>query len=428
MKLFVFFLFLTITLNTFSSCLEYGIDSSSENKEKEQTDHSNTDPTDSADNDYIQDISSNKYQFENEIEISEGSTQAKKVNPKEREQGLVKLARIKKGTKRQVVLITGEQNTKVSYINLSERLGIDSEELYDYVRSDNLKRIKELGTQDQDGEILVSGLIPPVDGKDVHICAGLNYRSHQTEMLMANKVLIFPKMGKPTAAYSDVYLKNRKMFDYELEIGVYVPIDIQKETDLADIPFGFFLANDLTERDVQVRKFQKGTAAGFALSKSFEGSLPIGPYVVFPIDRKAFLNALTLELKLNGKVRQQSHSSLLVSNVDELIKNTFNVERDWEGPNGRVKLIPGDTIAKGTLILTGTPGGTIFQVLKTSQKIQYAFSYFLKAKFLNDLSMVDSIKEEWIRSEISSGKYLKNGDIVEATISELGTQKLKIVE
>jgi len=95
--------------------------------------------------------------------------------------------------------------------------------------------------------------------------------------------------------------------------------------------FGYTCANDVTARDLQATDGQWGRAKGF------DTFCPLGPW----IDTDADPADLAVRCTVNGEVRQDSTTGLLVRGVPELVAWISNV----------MTLLPGD------VILTGTPAG-----------------------------------------------------------------------
>ena len=87
----------------------------------------------------------------------------------------------------------------------------------------------------------------------------------------------------------------------------------------------------MTARDLQPKDGQ------WTISKSFDGFLPLGPWIVTDLDP----SALSVRARLAGAVKQSSNTSNLIFSVPYLIEYLSAV----------MTLEPGD------LILTGTPSG-----------------------------------------------------------------------
>ena len=98
-----------------------------------------------------------------------------------------------------------------------------------------------------------------------------------------------------------------------------------------EVIFGYTCANDVTARDLQAKDGQ------WTRAKGFDTFCPLGPWIETELDPAD----LELTTRLNGEVRQQSRTSLLVHHVPALVAFVSQV----------MTLLPGD------VLLTGTPGG-----------------------------------------------------------------------
>ena len=184
------------------------------------------------------------------------------------------------------------------------------------------------------------GLCVPQPGKI--ICIGLNYRRHAIEagLTLTATPLIFAKFnntlvssGQPVALPT-----TAQEYDYEAELGVVigrraVKVDV---ADALDYVWGYCNCNDLTARELQARTSQ------FTLGKTLDGFLPVGPELVSG-DEVGDPQNLTIQLWLNGELRQDANTSDMVFGVSELISYISQY----------LPLEPGDFIA------TGTPSGVI---------------------------------------------------------------------
>jgi 2-keto-4-pentenoate hydratase/2-oxohepta-3-ene-1,7-dioic acid hydratase in catechol pathway len=105
--------------------------------------------------------------------------------------------------------------------------------------------------------------------------------------------------------------------DYELELAV-----VLKKTgkhfsaeQARDYVGGYVIFNDITARDIQRREMKSGV---FSFCKGIDTFCPLGPHIV-TADEIPNANALSMELRVNGKVRQNSHSSKMSVTVPEII-------------------------------------------------------------------------------------------------------------
>ena len=179
------------------------------------------------------------------------------------------------------------------------------------------------------------------------ICLGMNYRDHLTEA--ANYDSAFAKERPVTVYFSKrvsqavapegfierhADLTNR--LDYENELAVIIGKSAKnvKAADAADYIFGYTIVNDVSAREVQTSHKQ------FYFGKSLDGFTPIGPCIT-TADEIDFPPSLTLTTQVNGELRQNSNTELLLNSIAEIIE----------------ELSSGMTLLPGTIIATGTPAG-----------------------------------------------------------------------
>ena len=205
------------------------------------------------------------------------------------------------------------------------------------------------------------------------ICLGMNYRDHLTEA--ANYDSAFAKERPVTVYFSKrvsqavapegfierhADLTNR--LDYENELAVIIGKSAKnvKAADAADYIFGYTIVNDVSAREVQTSHKQ------FYFGKGLDGFTPMGPCIT-TADEIAFPPALTLTTRVNGELRQNSNTELLLNSIAEIIQ----------------ELSSGMTLLPGTIIATGTPAG--------------------------------------VGMGFDPPKFLKSGDVVECSIEGIGT-------
>ena len=140
-----------------------------------------------------------------------------------------------------------------------------------------------------------------------------------------------------------------------------------KENESIDHIFGYCLVNDLSEREWQIEKMGQWTKG-----KSHDTYGPIGPYIVTP-DEIDNINNLNLSLDVNGQRMQTGNTSKMIFNVNYIVSYLSKF----------MSLQPGD------LITTGTPPG-----VGMGKKPQV---------------------------------FLKEGDIVNLSIDNLGEQKARVI-
>jgi len=140
--------------------------------------------------------------------------------------------------------------------------------------------------------------------------------------------------------------------DWELELGVVIgkrTHHVSPEQAMAHVA-GFVVVNDVTAREHIFRRDGSALGADWLSGKCFPTFLPFGPmivprqFVVDPYD-------LTIRLSVNGKVYQDE------STADMMI----NIERQVAYLSDRVVLSPGDVICTGSPYGNGSAFGVYLQ-------------------------------------------------------------------
>ncbi|OKP82394.1 5-carboxymethyl-2-hydroxymuconate isomerase [Paenibacillus sp. P3E] len=174
------------------------------------------------------------------------------------------------------------------------------------------------------------------------ICIGLNYRRHaeETGMPLPEYPILFSKFTNSLAGHGmEVPLPGTtQKVDYEAELGIVIGRTAKNvsEEEALDAVFGYFAANDLSARDLQTRTSQ------WLAGKSCDRFAPAGPYVVTK-DEVENPGLLRIRSSVNGEVRQDSNTSDMIFNCQQIISYI----------SGCMTLTPGD------IILTGTPEGVV---------------------------------------------------------------------
>jgi len=118
--------------------------------------------------------------------------------------------------------------------------------------------------------------------------------------------------------------------------------DVSKEEAL-DYVAAWTVGNDLSSRKLQSDPSLAGRIPQFGFSKGFDSFAPLGPCLVAS-ELIGDPSALHLTTTINGEVRQDESVSDLLFDCAYLISY----------------LSQGTTLQKGSVIMTGTPGGTCF--------------------------------------------------------------------
>ncbi|KAL6366159.1 hypothetical protein LRP88_00256 [Fusarium phalaenopsidis] len=211
-------------------------------------------------------------------------------------------------------------------------------------------------------------------------CIGLNYIKHIKEggRTPPPYPSVFIKPATCVTGFNDDVpipkIAQDGTVDYEGELGIVIGKtgkNIPKESALSHIA-GYVVSNDVSARAWQRDPKKAGGVPQWCFSKGFDKFAPLGPLLVSPA---VVGNASTLNLRttVNGEERQNSDTGDLLFGVEEIV--SF--------------ISQGTTLEAGTVVLTGTPSGVAM-----------------------------GMKEP---------KYLNDGDIVEVSITGLGSVRNKMV-
>jgi 2-keto-4-pentenoate hydratase/2-oxohepta-3-ene-1,7-dioic acid hydratase in catechol pathway len=181
--------------------------------------------------------------------------------------------------------------------------------------------------------------LAPVPDPGKIACVGLNYHDHAEEQNedVPAKPMLFGKSStavtNPDAAI--VHPDDVDQVDYEVELAIVVGRTAKNvdASDAADYVAGYTVLNDVSARDAQFEDEQ------FFRGKSYDTFAPMGPELV--TEDGLDPNALDVELRVNGEVKQSSNTEQFIFDVYEVLEYLSNV----------MTLEPGDVIS------TGTPGG-----------------------------------------------------------------------
>ncbi|MEB2870766.1 fumarylacetoacetate hydrolase family protein [Pseudomonas rhizosphaerae] len=189
-----------------------------------------------------------------------------------------------------------------------------------------------------------------IDGTRIHfplgkvVCIGRNYAEHAKELdnPIPTEPLLFIKPSSCVVPLQDTFSipTDRGAVHYEAEIAVLLGKSLSTRPsaeEVIDAISGFAPALDLTLRDVQSRLREKGLP--WEIAKSFDGAAVIAPFV--SASSFADLTDIPVRLTINGEVRQDGNSSLMLNPIVPMIQYMA----------GCFSLQAGD------VILTGTPAG-----------------------------------------------------------------------
>lgn len=196
-------------------------------------------------------------------------------------------------------------------------------------------------------------LAPIVPHRNI-FCVGRNYAEHAAEFAASGfdatgsadgqyvpeHPVVFTKPAATVIATDDPidpHTDLTSMLDYEGEIGVIIGKRASKvsKEDALDCVWGYTLINDMTARDLQRDHKQ------WFVGKSLDTFCPLGPWAVTADEID--ITDTTLQTRVNGEIRQDTNTSLLIFDVPTII----------ESLTAGITLEPGDVIATGTPVGVG---------------------------------------------------------------------------
>jgi 2-keto-4-pentenoate hydratase/2-oxohepta-3-ene-1,7-dioic acid hydratase in catechol pathway len=189
-----------------------------------------------------------------------------------------------------------------------------------------------------------------VDGTRIHfpvgkvVCIGRNYAEHAKELNnpVPTEPLLFIKPGSCVVPLEGGFKipAERGSVHYEAEIAVLLGKPLSNtptEEEVLDAISGFAPALDLTLRDVQAKLKEKGLP--WEIAKSFDGACVIAPFV--GAGTFADLADINIRLTINGEVRQDGNSQLMLNPIVPMIQH----------------MAANFSLQAGDVIMTGTPAG-----------------------------------------------------------------------
>jgi 2-keto-4-pentenoate hydratase/2-oxohepta-3-ene-1,7-dioic acid hydratase in catechol pathway len=223
-------------------------------------------------------------------------------------------------------------------------------------------------------------LRPPIVPKKFFHTAG-NFREHEEESKQVgwtHKIapwIVFFQNVDALIGQDDPIIYPEHLteeLDYELELAVVIGKAGKHfgPEEAAEYVAGYVVFNDITARDIQRREMESGV---FSFCKAIDTFCPLGPWIV-TADEIADPHDLAMKLRVNGEVRQRSHSGRMSVTIPEIVAHY--------SPLG---------YSAGDVLSTGTVSGV--------------------AGFSPDAASL----------------YLKPGDVVEAEIDSIGVLRNPVI-
>jgi len=211
----------------------------------------------------------------------------------------------------------------------------------DTLNFETLEQIKNLNINDLPILDSNSRIGACVSKPSKFIGIGLNFKDHAEEqnLPIPKEPIIFSKFTSCiTGPYDPIIVpKDSKHTDWEVELGFVIgkkAINVSIENAL-DYVLGFFLVNDVSERN-----YQKNKGLTWDKGKGFDTFGPIGPYIVTK-DEISDFDKLNMYLDVNGERMQTGNTQKMIFGVSELVSYMSSC----------MSLHPGD------ICCTGTPPG-----------------------------------------------------------------------
>jgi len=287
----------------------------------------------------------------------------------------------------------------------------------------------------------------------VVIGAGINYAEHRDEVGVntSGELLLFPKPVVPTGPYApvragmqigEIPARPVLLLDYEVELGLVLLEDL----NLRQLPssydafidkVAFFVVNDVSDREPIILDDETGYTRG----KSHPTYLPIGPWMVRGSQlRPRTMNEGDHSLQIGLEVYEATASpdnvqSRQLAGTDAMLRGPWAIVRYMSEMLARGRIIcmrdaygnprylhdADGVIPAGSLIITGTPGGTAIREPGLWQKAEL----FLRGGF--SLEAARQIFVEDAEHDIGATAYLEGGDRVESWVEYLGRQRWSVV-
>jgi 2-keto-4-pentenoate hydratase/2-oxohepta-3-ene-1,7-dioic acid hydratase in catechol pathway len=215
----------------------------------------------------------------------------------------------------------------------------------------------------------------PVAKPEKIVCVGLNYLDHALESkadVPAEPILFMKAPNTIIGPNDDIKVPiDSSRTDWELELAIVIGSRaryLNSPDDAPDFIAGYAISNDVSERDFQLNRGGQWTKG-----KSCETFNPLGPWLVTP-DDIGDPQDLGLRLHVNGEIRQNGSTKNMIFNAAFVV---------WYISQFMV-------LEAGDVINTGTPAG--------------------------------------VSAGNPSFAFLREGDLVESEIDDLGRQRNHVTQ
>lgn len=322
----------------------------------------------------------------------------------------------------------GERLIAVRSYQEGQIIGVDLSALLTSASEDAIDLIHRLGqdavrtfVQAAKEEVEVSSdqLGLPVRLGNQNIGVGTNYAEHAAESTVVGSPFLFPKIVQPTTWNAPIPAGDA-LLDYEVELCL---VPLEALIPGSPVTGGLILGNDVTDRAVLMRNVDVAdpqSGKGFTSGKSGANYMPMGDLFVVPRNLPSFLSRLTLHLSVNGQVRQHAAATDWIWDLDEIVRQC-RLKRDvrWAywGGEARLAVAEDGTIPARTVIMAGTPAGTVFHGVPTKDRVLGALAWLLSGR---KKPLIAHVIERHIKSARAAKSYLQPGDRVDIRVDRLG--------
>jgi len=170
------------------------------------------------------------------------------------------------------------------------------------------------------------------------VCIGLNFADHarETGAAIPQEPIIFFKSTTALSGPNDdiIIPRNSVKTDWEVELAFVIGKKAQyvDESEALDYVAGYCLHNDVSEREFQIER-----GGNWSKGKGCDTFAPMGPFLATQ-DEIEDINNLKMWLTVNGKTFQNSNTDQLIFKIPTLVSYLSQF----------MTLLPGDIISTGT--------------------------------------------------------------------------------
>jgi 2-keto-4-pentenoate hydratase/2-oxohepta-3-ene-1,7-dioic acid hydratase in catechol pathway len=215
-------------------------------------------------------------------------------------------------------------------------------------------------------------LLPPIEPTSQVFVVGANYLKHLQELKMEppKSPIAFLKSNRALIGAHDQIHHSplTSQLDYEVEMVAVIGLPIADRNNVIPSVLGYTVGNDVSARDLQ----RSGIGFDLFSSKSLDRTTGLGPWIVTRDEFGDGTPDIGMSLKVNGETRQNARTGEMTWKLDVILPYV----------DQRAALQTGD------VVFTGTPEGVAW----------------------------------------ASGRFLKPGDLVEASLEGIGTLTNMVIE